>query len=204
MANRAKRAGERLRQPTEIRRRLIVEAARTVIATRGLVGTSMRDIASASEVSLGTVTYHFTGLAEILTEVLQGEMDSFYQPILEVARAAEDATGAMNVVIDGFFGGDERTLQHWRLWLDFWGMSAHDEELAKWQIRSYEVWRSDMHAILSRGAIVDLDCVLVEFMALFDGLASQAYLPGSPVGPTQARKVLHGYVQRQLRTEKSQ
>ncbi len=79
-AARAKRASERTRHPTEVRRPLIVEAARSVIADRGLFATTMRDIAAASGVSLGTVTYHFRGIAEILGEVLDLEMDALYAP----------------------------------------------------------------------------------------------------------------------------
>jgi len=50
---RAKTASERVRQPTEIRRRLIVDAARSVISERGLFVTTMRDIAQASAVPGG-------------------------------------------------------------------------------------------------------------------------------------------------------
>lgn len=62
-----------MRQPTEIRRRLIIEAARVLIADRGLFSASMRDIAQRAEVSLGTVSYHFEGIAELLSEVLHAE-----------------------------------------------------------------------------------------------------------------------------------
>jgi AcrR family transcriptional regulator len=203
-APRAKTASERMRQPTEIRRRLIVDAARAVIAERGVFATTMRDIAHASEVSVGTLTYHFTGIAEILTEVLQAEMDSFYLPIVENARAAEDATTAMRLLIDGFFADDERTVQHWRLWLDFWSLSAHDQTHAQWQAKTYDVWRTDVRQVLERGieagefTVEDLDVVMTEFMASFDGLAAQAYLPGSSMGPLPARAHLRGWVERRL------
>jgi AcrR family transcriptional regulator len=201
----ARRRDERTRQPTEIRRGLIIAAARAVLAERGVVNTTVRDIATASEVSLGTVTYHFTGIAEILAEVLQGEMTRFYQPILADAAAVADADGALRTVIDGFFAADERTWQHWRLWLDFWSLSAHDEVRANWQADAYQRWRGDVRTILVRGmdngefAFDDLDIALTEFLAVFDGLAGQAFLPGSTVGPPQARAHLHGYVDRRLR-----
>jgi AcrR family transcriptional regulator len=201
---RAKTAAERLRQPTEIRRRLIVTAARRVIAERGPLATTLRDIAHASEVSLGTVTYHFSGLAEILAQVLQEEMDSFYLPIADAARAAADATTAMRVLIDGFFADDERTAQHWRLWLDFWSLSAHDQAHAQWQEKVYELWRSDVRRVLERGVdasefrVEGLDLALTDFLVSFDGLAVQAYLPGASVGPAQARDYLHGWVDRRL------
>ena len=115
-----KTATERQRQPTEIRRVLIVDAARDVIAERGLAATTVRDIAQAGGVSIGTLTYHFSGIAEILSEVLEREMALFYEPLIERARAAERATDALQSLIDGFFADDDRTGQHWRLWLDFW------------------------------------------------------------------------------------
>jgi hypothetical protein len=37
-----------------------------------------------------------------------------------------------------------------------------------------------------------------DFMAIFDGLASQAFLPGSSIGPVQARDHLTGWVRRVL------
>jgi len=201
---RAKTASERVRQPTEIRRRLIVEAARTVISERGLFATTMRDIAQASAVSVGTLTYHFTGIAEILAEVLQGEMDYFYLPIVEGARAAPDATTALRLLVDGFFADDERTVRHWRLWLDFWSLSAHNPAYAEWQSKAYDVWRADIGEVVARGLesgefrVDDLDVLMTEFLALFDGLAAQAYLPGSSVGPLTARDHLHGWAQRRL------
>jgi len=203
---RAKTAGERQRQPTEIRRGLIVEAARSVIAERGPYSTTMRDIATAGGVSLGTVSYHFSGIAEILAHVLQGEMDHFYLPIAERAHAAPDAATAIRLLIDGFFADDERTAQHWRLWLDFWSLSAHDPTHAKWQESAYELWRTDVRKVLDRGLaggqfqVDDLDVAMADFLVTFDGLAVQAYLPGSKVGPAQAREYLHGWVERRLIT----
>ena len=201
---RAKTAAERVRQPTEVRRRLIIEAARGLIADRGLFATTMRDIAQAGGVSLGTLTYHFTGIAEILGEVLKEEMEEFYAPIAEQARAAANGSSAMQTLIDGFFAADDRTLQHWRLWLDFWGLSAHDPSYARWQSDAYARWRSDVNLVLERGCaegyfvIDDLEIAMKDFMAIFDGLASQAFLPGSSMGPAQARDHLTGWVRRAL------
>ena len=123
---RAKQASERSRHPTEIRRQLIVEAARSVIAERGLFATSIRDIAAAGDVSIGTVTYHFTGIADILAEVLIGEMDSFYAPVIAAATAAPDGRAALEEIVDGFIASTPRAREHWALWLDFWALSAHD------------------------------------------------------------------------------
>jgi AcrR family transcriptional regulator len=189
----AKPAAERKRQPTEVRRMLVVDAARDVIAERGLFATTMRDIARAAEVSVGTLTYHFTGIAEILNEVLDREMVLFYEPLLDKAREAERGLDALHILIDCFFADDERTVQHWRLWLDFWSVSAHDARYGDWQRATYLRWRADVLRMFTRareqGDLVrdDLETVTFEFLALFDGSAVQAFLPRSPLGPDDAR-----------------
>jgi len=86
----------------------------------------MRDIATASDVSLGTITYHFTGITEILAEVLNDEMDSFYGPVIAAAKAAPDGRAALREIVDGFVASSARAREHWVLWLDFWALSAHE------------------------------------------------------------------------------
>lgn len=199
---RARPASERNRHPTEVRRHLIVEAARPVIAERGLFATSMRDIAAASEVSLGTVTYHFTGIAEILAEVLNGEMDAFYRPVIDAARAAADGRAALEAIVDGFIASTPRARQHWVLWLDFWALSAHDPSYASRQSQIYRRWHGDVQGVFARGATDGTLCpdpgqdAVAEFMAIFDGMASQAYLPSTNVRPVDARTRLHRWIDR--------
>jgi len=199
---RARQASERTRHPTEVRRHLIVEAARSVIAERGLFATSMRDIATAGDVSLGTLTYHFTGITEILAEVLNGEMDSFYGPIIEAAKATPDGRAALREIVDCFVASTPRARQHWVLWLDFWALSAHDPGYAHRQSEIYQRWRGDVRAVFERGAAdgtlpaTPADDAIAEFMAIFDGMAAQAYLPGADLRPAEARGGLHRWIDR--------
>ena len=81
-------AGPRKRQPPEVRRRMLLDAARGVIAERGLHATTVRDVASAGGVAVGTVTYHFSSIQEVLAGVLETEMDNYSAPIWERAAAA--------------------------------------------------------------------------------------------------------------------
>jgi AcrR family transcriptional regulator len=199
---------------------LIVEAARSVIADRGLFATTMRDIAAASQVSLGTVTYHFGGIAEILAAVLDGEMDALYAPLVAAAAAQPDGRAALHALIDGFLASSPRARQHWVLWLDFWALAAHDGEYARRQTAFYQRWQRDVETIFRRGladgtlpvGALDegggpdeaealdedraLDEAVAEFMAVFDGMASKAYLPGADIRPAEARRRLHRYVDR--------
>jgi AcrR family transcriptional regulator len=205
---RARQPHERKRQPTEIRRQLVVEAARDVIGAQGLFSTTMRDIALASNVSLGTITYHFTGLDEILAEVLQREMEEFYAPVVEGAGKIADARAALGELVDGFLAPDERTRRHWLLWLEFWALAAYHPVYSRWLAAVYAGWRRDITAIVKRGVAdgtfrpVDVAAAVVDFMAALDGLVVQTYLPDAVLTPAMARERLSANSDRLLaRTE---
>lgn len=199
---RARQVSERVRQPTEVRRRLIVSAARELIAEQGLASTTLREIARVSGVSVGTVTYHFAGLDDILADVLRSEIDFFYLPLAQAARAADSGAEALRIHIDEFFGTEPRKVQHAQLWLAFFGLSVRDSTHARWQLHAYAGWRADIMAALERGiedgsfALSDLETMTTDFILTFDGLTMQAYAHSSPLGPLGARQYLHDWVQR--------
>ncbi|MFT4289337.1 TetR/AcrR family transcriptional regulator [Nocardioides sp.] len=199
---RARRPSERVRQPTEVRRRLIVDAARDLIAEQGLATTTLREIARASGVSVGTVTYHFAGLDDVLADVLRSEIESFYVPLAQAARDAESGAEALGIHIDRFFGTEPREVQHARLWLDFFSLAVRDSTHARWQMDAYATWRADIAAALERGIedgsfeMSDLETMTTDFIIAFDGLTMQAYARNSPLGPLGAREYLHDWVRR--------
>ncbi|GAB47727.1 TetR/AcrR family transcriptional regulator [Mobilicoccus pelagius] len=69
------RARSRRRHDPERRDRIIAAALR-VIAERGVTGTSMRRVADEADVPLGSMTYHFAGVEELLLESFTRFTDS--------------------------------------------------------------------------------------------------------------------------------
>jgi AcrR family transcriptional regulator len=189
----------RRRQPAEVRRRMIIEAARALIADQGLAATTMRDVARAGDVALGTVTYHFNGIDEVLAGVLAEEMVAYSAPV--TAAAAEAATGAagLDIVIDGLVGSDDRARQHWRLWLDFWALASHVPHYGDWQSEIYRELHAGIASLLERGSadgtlrVSDPARQAIEFVALLDGLVVQCYLPHPRLPAEDARKILRAY-----------
>lgn len=59
---------ERSRRHDPERRDRIIDACLDVIAEHGVAGTSHRRVAAAADVPLGSMTYHFTGMDELLRE----------------------------------------------------------------------------------------------------------------------------------------
>ncbi len=192
----------RRRLPPELRRRMIIEAARSVIGTRGLFATTLRDVARAGDVALGTVTYHFAGIDEVLAEVLKEEMVAFSEPITEAALAAPTGGAGLQIIVDGLLASTERAGQHWRLWLDFWALAARVPRYGAWQSEIYRELHEVVATLLRRG---QADATLpvgdpvgqsVEFIALLDGLVVQCYLPDPRLRPDQARGMLATYATR--------
>ncbi len=198
--NPAPEGAPRRRRPPEVRRRMLLDAARGVIAERGLHATTVRDIAAAGEVAVGTVTYHFSGIEEVLAGVLESEMDAYSAPIWERAAAAPTGLTGLTELIDGLVASDERTREHWKLWLDFWALAAHYPQYSGWQSRVYRDLHRLTEKLLERGradgslSVDDPQRVSVELIALLDGLVVQAYLPQSRLSPRRAREMLHRYV----------
>ncbi|WP_051267072.1 TetR/AcrR family transcriptional regulator [Nakamurella lactea] len=190
-------AAVRRRQPPGVRRQMLLAAARSVIADRGLHATTVRDVAAAGGVAVGTVTYHFSGMAEMLAEVLRAEMAEYSAAFMNAAEAAATGREALQHIINGLLADGERARRHWKLWLDFWALSAHDPQYAAWQREVY----AELHGLVERsfrrgtadGSIAPMpaaDTAAVEFVALQDGLVVQCYLPGSRLSPARARSML--------------
>ena len=90
----AKPLAERQRQPTEIRRVLLLDAAREVIAARGLAATTMRDIARAG----GRLGRHadlslLRHRGDPATRCSSARWRVFYEPVIDKAREAEPRPG---------------------------------------------------------------------------------------------------------------
>lgn len=115
---RAVAAADRTRQPTEVRRRLIVEAAVPLIAERGYASVGVRDVAAAAGVSVGTVTYHFGSVQEILSEAMVLHIERYYAELSEAAEQATSGAEALRLLVDALFTED--TDRHWRMWFDYW------------------------------------------------------------------------------------
>jgi AcrR family transcriptional regulator len=194
------RTAGRKRLPPDVRRKMLLEAARDVIAARGLHATTVRDVAAAGRVAVGTVTYHFSSMQEVLAGVLENEMETYSADIWAGAASAPTGLAGLTTLIDGLVASDVRAHEHWKLWLDFWALAAHYPQYSTWQSRVYRDLHQLTSDILSRGAadgtlqVRDTDGEAVEFIALLDGLVVQSYLPESRLTPSRARAVLHHYV----------
>lgn len=176
-------AAPRVRQRPAVRRAMIVEAARAVIVRNGVGATGLRDIAAEAGVSVGTVTYHFGSVAEILNEVVVLETERFYGAIVIAVDAEPDPVEALRMLVAPLFVDTEQVRQHWRIWSDYWTAVVRRPEVAAEYAERIRVWEACLVRVIRRGADaevfrggaepVDPDTVALKLAAYSDGVATQ-------------------------------
>jgi AcrR family transcriptional regulator len=114
-----------------VRRRLILEAARRCIAARGLEGTTIREIAKEADISIGTITYHFSGVQDILAEALREASENFTKRFLEEADSQTGTRNRLRYIVDVNLPVDDERRSLWRLWLELWARASRDPALAE-------------------------------------------------------------------------
>ncbi|MCO8273367.1 TetR family transcriptional regulator [Actinoplanes sp. TRM 88003] len=93
------------------RKSRIVDAAIEVIADHGVAGTTSRRIAAAADVPLGSITYHFDNLEDLLeqafrrhAELMSPRYEAHFEGVTDLAGFADAVTDLIN----GDAGGDPR------------------------------------------------------------------------------------------------
>ncbi|WP_371810900.1 TetR/AcrR family transcriptional regulator [Frigoribacterium sp. CFBP 13707] len=179
------------RKPAE-RRALIVEAARAVIVREGLGATRLRDIAAEAGVSVGTVTYHFESVAEILNEVVVLETARFYAAVIEAVDAEPDAVHGVRMLVEPLFQDTDATDEHWRLWSDYWTAVARKPAVAAEYVDRIRVWEACLTRTLRRGAeagtfaVDDASELALKLAAYSDGVATQLAQKAPGLTPRRA------------------
>ncbi len=95
------------------RRDRIIDACLDVIAEHGVAGTSHRRVAAAADVPLGSMTYHFDGMDDLLREAftrLSDQMATRFEARLAAAASREEAKDAVAQIIAHDVFGEQRDL----------------------------------------------------------------------------------------------
>lgn len=81
------------------RRTRIADACLAVIARDGVAGTSHRKVAAAADVPLGSMTYHFSGMDDLLQTAFTRFVDSVSERFRERVAAADSVDAARTAVV---------------------------------------------------------------------------------------------------------
>lgn len=135
----------------EARRRQIIEAAIRTIARRGMVHTTLEDIANEIEVSKGVILYHFKNKAELIAEVINhliSEQRSHRQARLAgMETPLERLHEYIRADMDFYLNNRQSMICWWELFTFY----KSPEEKALLESRLYDVPRETLVRIIRDG-----------------------------------------------------
>ncbi|MGW6012423.1 TetR/AcrR family transcriptional regulator [Streptomyces sp. NPDC055210] len=165
------------------RRQRIIDAAIRVVAAKGIAGLSHRSVAAEADVPLGSTTYHFTTLDELLVATLRQANEGFAKTVA-AREALRDSGADLATELAGLVGewlADDRT-----------GVEVEYElylaALRRPVLRPVaDECGRDFADVLARRTDPVTARALV---ALIDGICLQVLLTGAPYDEEYAREVL--------------
>ena len=161
----------------------IVDATIDVIAEHGVARTTHRLIAAAADVPLGSLTYHFTGLDDLLAQAFTRHaerMAADYEARFADVRSTEDVVEAVTGLVHADADADDRD---WAVAYELFLAALRDPALRtvteSWMRRSRSVLERFVDPTTSRG--VD---------ALIEGLVMHKVLSTRPVSRAETREII--------------
>ncbi|MEU3853306.1 TetR family transcriptional regulator [Streptomyces sp. NPDC029554] len=165
------------------RRQRIIDAAIRVVGSKGIAGLSHRTAAAEADVPLGSTTYHFATLDELLVAALRQTNEGFAKVIASCGDLDDprtDLAAALAGWIGQWLSGDRTGVElEYELYLAALRRPALRPVAAE--------WAEDVAEQLSRRTDPVTARALV---AVVDGICLQVLLTGVPYDEEYARQVL--------------
>lgn len=179
---------KRRRRHDPDRRRRISTAALDVIAEHGVAGTTYRKVAEAAEVPLGSLTYHFDSLDELMGEAftaLANHTADGFEAVMAGVGSAEQARAAVVGLITGELLNDPRTMV---LTYELYALAARRPDMR----RVTDAWMARSRVAIGR--FFDPETTLM-LDALIEGLSMHGALSLVPM----SRSTVEAAVERIVR-----
>ncbi|GLY07038.1 MULTISPECIES: TetR family transcriptional regulator [Actinoplanes] len=169
------------------RRDRLIDAALTVIADKGVAGTTHREIARVADVPLGSMTYHFDSLDQVLAEAFTRHAEQAATVFDQRLGAATDRAGAVEAVIglvrDDLIGSPGDLILAVELYVAAARNPALKAVTQAWMQRSRDALERHFDPATAR-----------EVDALIEGLVLHSVLSTDPMTPDQIRHAIERYL----------
>ncbi|MFD7401197.1 TetR/AcrR family transcriptional regulator [Streptomyces sp. NPDC059866] len=165
------------------RRRRIIDAAIRVVGAKGIAGLSHRSVAAEADVPLGSTTYHFRTLDELLVATLRQTGEGFAKVIAahgSLSDPGTDLAGELAALLGDWLAGDRTGVElEYELYLAALRRPALRPVAAEWADGVAELLTRRTDPVTARALI-----------ALMDGLCLQVLLTDVAYDKEYAREVL--------------
>lgn len=151
------------------RRREIAEAALRVLGREGHAGLTARKVAAEAGLSLGHITYNFSGMDEVLAEAYR----LLSAQLREASDPPQPATPQerLSAFLRAGFTGDFLTPAHLRIRIDLWSAALAHPAVAETERALYAHYRARLEELLAPLVAPDRIPALADLiMAALDGL----------------------------------
>ncbi|MFK4067763.1 TetR/AcrR family transcriptional regulator [Streptomyces sp. NPDC029674] len=165
------------------RRQRIIDAAIRVVGEKGIGGLSHRSVAAEADVPLGSTTYHFKTLDELLVAALRQSNESFTK-VMAASDAFEDPSadlaGQLARLLGEWFAGERSGVElEYELYLAALRRPALRPVAAEWCQGLTEVIGRRTDPVTARALV-----------ALLDGVSLQVLLTGGEYDEAYTREML--------------
>jgi AcrR family transcriptional regulator len=177
---------ERVQKPLSPRRREVLDEAARLFCERGYGGTSMDDVASAVDLTKGTLYHHFPGKAQILSQIYDEAADFV---LANTVEASEDTSPpeAIRELVRGIMLLIEQrrhqvTVFYQEMpWVEQW-LEPADARRVRKKMRAYiDYVESLLERGVKSGDFMDLDVHVTAYALI--GMATWSYQWWNPEGP---------------------
>ncbi|MFL4903400.1 TetR/AcrR family transcriptional regulator [Streptomyces sp. MMS24-I2-30] len=165
------------------RRQRIIDAAIRVVGHQGIAGLSHRSVAAEADVPLGSTTYHFATLDELLVAALRQANEGF-AGVLDGSGVLDDPDGDLAAglarVLGEWLGGERTGVElEYELYLAALRRPALRPVAAEWTDEPARRLAGRTDPVTARA-----------LLALLDGICLQVLLTGGEYDEAYAREVL--------------
>lgn len=153
----------------EERRRAIASAAVDAIATNGLSGVKLTDIARMAGVTTGSIAHYFSDKDAVLAAALEEVCTRLFIQI-----GAPDTLPRLEDIATVLPTSDEKR-KEWKVWLAYWGRATHAPALAQIHRQYYAEIESAVAENMN-GLHPDPHLAAAAIIAAVDGIGTRATL----------------------------
>lgn len=167
------------------RRQRIIDAAIRVVGAKGIAGLSHRSVAAEADVPLGSTTYHFATLDELMVAALRQANEGFAKVLVSSGVLDDTGTGTglaegLARVLGEWLAGDRIGVElEYELYLAALRRPALRPVAAEWTEETARRLATRTDPVTARA-----------LLALMDGICLQVLLTGADYNEDYARQAL--------------
>lgn len=175
---RSKVSPPRTRLPASERRAEIVAAARRIALAHGLIGVTLRAVATDAGVAPGLVAHYVPSMDELVASTFSDIVGDELGELERLIAAQPDPLDALRALLDTLLDGTREDVT--LVWVQGWGLGSRNDALAEAVRQAMDAWDDFLEQIVRAGVDAgvfgadDPRGVALQLLGMIDGLNAHA------------------------------